>query len=316
MDLNTMLPIFIAAGGSLLFILAITMYYLSRRKETGDEDYERQLQELLNDDNAEIVETKPNLITKWNKYWANVLKGSGMARYQDENSKAGLEIFIAITVIALFISGVTKILLLGPILAIGLAGAGAMLAKTVANKQANKINELLPGFIFALKANIQAAETNERSMLKVVDSMPSPLYEDLIVVKQSLLASNTFTESLQELSAKTSSDDLKFLAACMIQAAESGANMEQQLDNIQEVLIKRKEVEDEINKAVNSSKPAIILASAILPLLFFFTYFQSPAARDFWFVEPISWIFFIVVIALYGLGIFFTKKQIDKIRDL
>lgn len=316
MDLNTMLPIFIAAGGSLLFILAITMYYLSRRKETGDEDYDRQLQELLNDDNAEIVETKPNIITKWNRYWSNVLKGSGMARYQDENSKAGLEIFIAIVVIALFISGVTKILLLGPILAIGLAAAGAMLAKTVANKQANKINELLPGFIFALKANIQAAETNERSMLKVVDSMPSPLYEDLIVVKQSLLASHTFTESLQELSAKTSSDDLKFLAACMIQAAESGANMEQQLDNIQAVLIKRKEVEDEINKAVNSSKPAIILASAILPLLFFFTYFQSPAARDFWFVEPISWIFFIVVIALYGLGIFFTKKQIDKIRDL
>lgn len=296
-------------------LIGILVYMLIKNVNSNN-TYEEQLRELLDDEYNDTAEEKISIIKRWNNYWGNIFKQAGFARYNDDNSKAGRDIIFAGIIIAILVSVIVKNVIAGILVPIGLIYGFSMIIRTRANKKQESINSLLPGFIFALKANLQASETIERAMLKVIDTMPSPLYEDLLIVKNKLQANASFQEALLELSEKTSSRDLKFLCACMIQASRSGANMENQLTSIQRVLEARRKVSDEINTAVKATSPAIWLASLIIPALFFASYFMDSNARTYWFIDPISWIAILVTIALYLIGLFLVKKQVDKIKNM
>lgn len=311
---SNIFPYLLSGGLAILITLLGVLIYFAVKKSSSKMNYDEQLEALMDEDDEDDEEKSGSSIAdRWNRYWGSLLHDSGMARYKGDYSGAGRDVLFALTIIAVL----TTILLQNPLIGIGLAillGVGAsFLSRSVANKKAENINLQLPGFLFALKANIQASETNERAMSKVITNMPSPLYEDLEVVKNKLDASATFHEALDALVEKTSSKDLRFLAVCMIQAITSGANLETQLDSIQRVLEQRRDIADEINRAVKSAQPAMWLATVLIPGLFLFSY---DSARSFWFVEPISWFALIAVIGLYIGGMFMVKKQIDKIKNL
>lgn len=320
MNFEQFLPVLVALVITAIVILIGVLVFQLVTKNRDNTKYEDLLNELLEDDDAVIIEStsdmKPTLMQKWNKHWNDVFRGSGIARYNSNENKAGSDMLIVSMAIILVGSVLTKTIIVGPILAGVVIFGSSFILKTRANKKAEALNLQLPGFLFALKANIQASSTPERALLKVVDNMPSPLYEDLIVAKNKILANASFQEALEELSAKTSSKDLQFLCACMIQASSSGANMEEQLVTIQRVIESRRKVADEIEKAVKSTQPAIWLSSFVIPGLFLASYFIDRSARDFWFKDVFSWAALAVVIGLYLLGIFLVKKAVNKIRDL
>lgn len=298
----------------LLVFLGISIYMLVKGNR-NTVDYRDQLQELLSDE-LETQAPKTNLVYRWNHYWGKLFKEGGFARYSSDDNTAGRDIIIVGVAVTIFVSILAQNPIIG-ILVTGLLGAVTILfLRSRNNRKSELINAQLPGFIFALKSQIQASETNERAMLKVIEAMPSPLYEDLIIVKNKLLASSTFKESLEELSQRTSSADLKFLAACMIQAADSGANLESQLNSIQEVLESRRKVSYEISRAVKAASPAIWLTSIAIPGLFLASYFMDENSRDFWFVDPISYIVLIVIALLYLAAMWLTKRQVDSIKNL
>lgn len=316
---NSPFLMLIAGALSVVIGFAAFMAWIAWQR-AKEKSYEQQLADLLEDelgiyaDAEDVPET--GLLNKWSRYWDVQFKELGWSRYNENPLKAGREVMMAAGVVAIIASVATMNFFIGPVLAALLLFAGSYLIKMVTSKKSEKIGLQLPGFLFALKANIQANETPERAILKVIDAMPSPLYEDLVIVRNHILANSTFKEALLDLSEKTASRDLKFLAACMIQATNSGANLESQIETIQRVIDQRQIISDEINKAARSASPAMWAASVAIPGTFIALFFGDPNSQKFWFVNPVSWILFGAIIGLWILGIILSRNLVQKIRNM
>lgn len=314
---NNPLFLYLIAGGIALLIgLIVSGGLFALQKNSSKSAYDEQLADLIGTDSEEVGSTKVTLVGRWNHYWSERFKAMGWAKYNSKESSAGRDILVAGLLIAVVVGIFLRSAPAGiAIAALALYVIGSVM-KSKSNKQSDVLNAQLPGFLFALKANIQANETPERAVLKVVDNMPRPLYDDLVLVKNRILANSSFRDALEELAQKTSSRDLQFLCACMIQANSSGANLEGQITVIQHVLEARRKVSDELAKAVRSAMPAIWIASVVIPGAFLFSLFADRNAANFWFKEPLSWAALAAVVLFYALGVWLSKKLVDNIKNL
>lgn len=303
----------IAAGVTLLIAVVALVGYMVYKRTSKEVAYDNQLQELIGDEN---VTRKVTYMYRWNQYWSKLFKEAGWARYNDDAGNAGRDVLFVGIGLMLIISLLFRSVILGPFVVIVFGVVIVALLKFRIQKEQQKISTQLPGFLAALKANIQANSTPERAILKVVDDMPSPLYDDLYVSKQQILANTPFNVVIKDLSKRTKSKDLKFLCACILQAISSGANLESQIGKIQEVLEERQKSSDALSKAISSVTPSIYVASVAIPFTFFALYILNDVTREYWFVDPTSWLGLLVVLLLWGAGIWLSKKQVDKIRNL
>lgn len=315
---NAVFLMLIAGGVTVVLGFAIFIAWISFQR-AKDKSYDQQLADLLEDDlniYGEGKEKETGFLGKWSRYWDEQFKELGWSRYNDNPLRAGREVMIAFGAVMVIGSVATMNFIIGPVIASVLLFAISYIIKIITGKKAEKIGLQLPGFLFALKANIKANETPERAILKVIDAMPSPLYEDLVIVRNHILANSTFREALLDLSQQTSSRDLKFLAACMIQATNSGSNIENQIVTIQKVLNQRQVISDEINKAAKGAEPSMWAASIAIPATFIALFFGDANAQKFWFINPISWILFGLIIGLWVTGILLSRKLVSNIRNM
>jgi Flp pilus assembly protein TadB len=315
---NSAFLMMIAGGLTVVIGFALFMSWVAFQR-AKEKTYEEQLKDLLSDELnifEEGDEKDTGLLSKWSRYWDAQFKELGWSRYNDNPLRAGREVMMAFGVVALIGSVATMNPFIGPVIAVLLVFGASFAVKIVTGRKSEKIGYQLPGFLFALKANIQANETPERAVLKVIDAMPSPLYDDLVIVRNHILANSTFREALEDLSEKTSSRDLKFLAACMIQATNAGANLEPQIVIIQKVLEERQLISDEINKAARAAAPAMWAASIAIPGTFIALLFGDANAKLFWFVNPISWALLALIVGLWVAGILLSRRLVTNIRNM
>lgn len=306
----------IAIGTSLIIGMFTFLIYSAFKEEDPNKIHDQQLADLMLDDFDENKPVKINLMYKWNQYWNDRFKSLGISKYAEGKDTAGRDVIILWIAAAVLLFALTRIIFLAiaaPTVLLYLTGA---ISKNISNKKEEQLNNQLPGFIFAMKANVQANQTPEQAIMKVVDNMPSPLYEDLVILKNRILANGSFVDALDEVRSSTKSRDLRFLCSCMIQAANSGANMENQLTVIQKVLEARRKVTDETEKAIRQASPAMWIASFVIPGSFIFTLFFDQSAKNFWFVNPLSYIVLVIVGILWAIGIWLSKKLTDSIRNL
>lgn len=318
------LPYIVALSFTALLLMITVGVYVYLKKHDYDSAYEDMLSELLSDDLddmgmqelSEKTATKPNLLFRWNQFWATAMHDAGVGRYANNASDAGRDMAVIMTVIGIISAVVLRqpiMMILAPLV---VGGGTAMFLRMRGNKQTETLTKQLPGLLFAIKANLQSGDTNERALMKVVDSMPEPLYSDLTVAKRILMANGTFREALEAMSAHTASRDLQFLSACMIQASQSGSNMAKQIDAIQGVLRSRQKVSDTINRAVKSVSPAVWISTIAIPGVFVASLLVDRGSQEFWFKTPLSWVILGIVIALYVAGLLLSKKQVDKIKNM
>lgn len=312
---NSNILYIVSAGAALLIGFLVSIGYLIMQRNSQKSAYDAQLDEIISS-GAPLPEPTITLSMRWNKYWGERLKAAGFGKYNEDDERAGRDVILISGAVFLASIFFFKNPLAGIVITPALIYGLGVFLKSKANRSAETLNAQLPGFLFAMKANVQANETPEKSILKVVDSMPSPLYDDLLIVKQRILANASFKDALEELSQKTVSRDLKFLCACMIQASTSGANLEEQITIIQGVLESRQKVTDELDKAVRSAAPAIWVASFVIPAVFLGTLMIDAGAKAFWFKDPLSWAALVAVFLFYTFGVFMSKKLVDGIRNL
>ena len=317
--IDTIFPYLIALGGTGVIAAIGVIIYLIWRTSRNDDEYDSQLAELLSDDIESEFGNSSTSVTLWSRWcddWGQTLRGAGVDRYSVDASTAGRDVAILLVTLGVVVGAISSSIILG-VLASVAAGVGtSTLMRYRYNNKNEDLNLQIPGFLYSLKANIQAADTNERALLKIIPSIPSPLYDDLKVAESVLQSGDTFKEAMEAMSAKTTSRDLQFLCACMIQASASGSSMVSQIDSIQRVLESRRKVSDEINRSVKAVQPAIWLASVIIPTLFIGSYFSDSSAKEFWFVTPMSWAAIAMTAVLYVIGLIMTKRQVDKIRNM
>lgn len=307
-------PFLGALIGVVLVFAVVGLIYYAVKPSSRASDFTDQVDQIIAGEEGEYKE--PSLIEKWVMFWGKELGRADFGKWEEDGTEAGRD--MAIVAVATFLLGfaVTRNAIFAAALPAAILFGILTFARGSGNRKNKEMMVQLPGMLFALKSSLQAGNTSERALMEIVDSMPSPLYEDLAVARSILSANGTFKDALDAMSANTTSRDLKFLCACMIQASESGASMVTQIDNIQKVIESRQEVAAKIDTAVKSVAPAMYLSGLVIPAMFIFSFFMDAAAKSFWFQSLMAWVCFIAVVILYLIGLLLTKNQVDKVRNI
>lgn len=293
----------------------IYRYWINSSKES---EYEDQFQSLFVSEFESKEKTKgDSLSDKWNNYWKKRTKQAGIKKYSEEEPNAPGRDAAVFTMVGAIIAGVVTF---NPILAILAAAAIPVIYNVLLGLKINQaqasLNGQVPSFLSAFKANIQANETPERALIRVIEDIGEPLYSELLPVKHRIQSGTDLATALEDLQYRTTSDELRFLCACIKIASMYGADLEKQIDVIQNVLAERQKIAGKMATAARSARPAMFVSSLIIPGMFFFIYLFYEQAQDFWFVDPLSYIALILIILLYAAGIWFTKMMVDGIKKM
>ena len=175
-------------------------------------------------------------------------------------------------------------------------------------------DEQVPAFLSLLKSNIQAGEQPGPALLNAINDTDAPLRNELESAGK-LIELGSITQALQELRSHTSNEVLKFLCGCIEISADVGANLEEQIETIEDMLESNRILKRKLQTAVAQNKPLAILSAVLIPGMFIFTYLSQQQMRDYWFKVPISWLMFALVILIYLGGTFATKRIIKKVAE-
>lgn len=322
MGMNLILAIAGAAAAGLLMVLIVVLIARTAKEKDPETKYRGQLESILNsseeydgeDDDDESF-NKISIFARWNAAWGKNLAELS-TQFSKDDPKGGIlaaSVWIAVvSLVTIFVGNAIA----GVVLASGVLALGYIVLKTRASKKDDVIRHQLTGFLFAMKANISASETPERALMKVIDKMPSPLYDQLLPAKSQILSNVGFGEAMAMLREETTSEDLRFLCSCMIQATSTGVSLEEQIDIILTAVEQKRRITEEITQATKSANMSMYAAGIIIPFGFIGIYILDDRARDYWFVEPSSWIALGVAAAISFVGIRQARKFVAKVREL
>lgn len=312
----------ISVSAAIIVFSSLWLWYRRWQKKNADYQYRKQFEslftpefeeELLPEDDTE----NKSLGVRWSEYWHKRMINAGMKRYGNaDKNLAGRDamVLMIVSAVVIFVFSLNVIFaIFGGILAIILAN---FYLGIKANAIAASIDAQVPSFLAALKANLQANQTPERALLNVIEDLADPLYSELITTQSELRSGRDLQTSMDNLKARTSSEELKFLCSAIKLAASYGANLESHIDIIQETLTERQKLSHKLASAEKQATPSIVVSSAIIPGLFLFTYFISPTAQEYWFVQLESWIALVLIGAFYGTGVFLSRKMVDNIKKI
>lgn len=314
-------PFVLTLVASLVFtimILAIGllawMYAKTPKGSTKQEQVINTIVASFNDETYRGKKTgKIPLYQRWNEYWEHSLTGT-VKRYDTIPNRAGTDVIILFALIF----AITLAVSFNPFVALLVAIFGVFgltrISVRKSMKRLEKIREQIPGFLFSLKASLQAGATVESALIDVTEYMPSPIKEELEVARNSIMANTSFSESVQKMADESTSPELQFLAACMIQATKSGSGIISQIDNIQRVMQMRREVAQEIHQAVKKAMSTIVGAFVIIPGMFLFSLTQD--ASNYYFEHPMSYLTTGVAIIIFTGTMLKIRKSINDVKAL
>lgn len=286
------------------------------RKDKTREDSEDILSEVLAEESFAIKDKDDaEYHNRWSHYWYKLFQNAGVERYYKQENKAGIEVAGGLLIIAVLAGIFTRMWFAAIGIPIVAAVILALFLKRTADHIVNKINSQISGFLFALKANLQANLTPEASLIRLADDMPSPLQEDLLLAKNALLAGSSMIEAMELLASKTKSRELEDMARYIIISSRNGSPLENVIDTIQTVIRRKQEVNDQKKRAVAAARPSYIAAILMVPAVFIYMYVSDRAAQDFWFKDILSWVIFGVVVILYVASIFLTHRAVRSLED-
>jgi len=322
MSLNLILALAGAAFAGVFVVLIVII--IGRRSQDKDPEtrYRGQLEAILSGNDEfegesyeEETGGKPGLLERWNQTWGRNL-GEISSQFSKDDGKGGtvaIVVWIAITaLVAIFFQSP----LAGAAIATIILAVAHIALKGRASRKDDVIRNQLTGFLFAMKSNISASVTPERALMKVIDTMPSPLYDELLPTKNQILSNLGFGEAMENLRMETTSEDLRFLCSCMIQASATGVSLEDQIDIILNAVDQKKRVSEEIAQATKSANLSMNASAVIIPAGFIGIYLLDERAREYWFVEPMSWVMLAVAGLISFVGVRQARKFVSKVREL
>lgn len=180
------------------------------------------------------------------------------------------------------------------------------------SKTRNLMNEQIPAFVSVFKANIQANQHSQNAMINAINNTASPLYDELARPK-SIMEAGDFRPGIVALRMNTENETLRQMASCIELASSSGSNIEEQIEIIESIIKTKQSLERKKKLGVNENKPLFFVASLMVPIAFFGSYFISDMHREYWFTTAFSYAVIVGVIAVMALASWFTWLIIKKI---
>lgn len=254
---------------------------------------------------------------KWNRYWEKRLVDSGVNVLAANRDNAGkMIIYIDLALLAVLTLVLGGSFLGAALITVTLTILASFILGMMANKKIEKLTNQVPAFLSSLRAANDTNSSTRTALLQAIGTTSSELHEELSPIEEQLAAGGSIKTVLMDFYDKTAIDILRFLMACIVLVNESGKDMREQLQTIQEIVDAQMEVDRHLKKAVASVMPTIYVSSALIPGLFIYTYIVQPISRQFWFHSLFSWGVFLLVLSLVGLGLGATKHMVDNIKKL
>lgn len=279
------------------------MDQLEKASGITDSEYRRQ---------REIESRGNNPISKWNHYWGYLLKHSGMLNNELSNEQIGIGVFVLLAIMYTIPTIIFLNLGIGLVPSLMFIYLVPTIAKNKIKAKERIFDDQIPPFLATLKANIQANETPERALINTINQTNEPLYSEVAIAK-ALTEAGTFKTAITQLRKRTQNDSLKFLCSCIELATQVGANLEEQIVVIENMLDVKRSLKRKLELAIQENQPLVWVTSALIPGLFSYMYFTNEITREFWFKNFLSWIVFFIVIGIFAGAVWITNRMIEKV---
>lgn len=317
------LPLVIAALAAVFFVFVIIAGY---HMIGGDQDEDQRVVDQVMDTfqselDDEDPEGRPNTngksrFRKWNRYWETRIIGSGMniplITHENVGSRMGI-FFLALFALssALFMN-----IIAGMLMTVAAGIIISSLLGFVSDRRNQRISGQVPGFLSSMRASLQNGGIPEKALMSAIKDSDDDLYEELRPLESELQAGGDTRETIKHYYDTTSVDELRFLMACIVLSINKGRDLDPQLAIIQGIVESRARRRRHIQQAVNEIQPTVIICSAIIPALFLYMFFADSTAHQYWFKSLTSWLFFIVALAAWWLGLYMVKRIINGVKAL
>lgn len=284
----------------------------SQSKKKIEEDLLEQLKVMESMSSGKDIEEKAkakNPITWWTDKWGTSMHAAGvMLNYSKE--QCGAIVAAIIGVIYLLAGVITQSFGIGFVI----VGSGLVFASIWLRKKAKERKDIfedqIEPFLSMLKSNVQAGETPERALVAAIDLTTDPLQSELRQAR-ALIETGTFQSALRELRKTTTNDTLRFLCGCIEISSTVGANLEDQIEVIEDLIANKARIRRQLDVAESKHIPLLMVSAILIPGIFIYTYMSSDSAKAFWFNSLGSWLAFGAAFFVYGLGLFIINKMIE-----
>lgn len=314
--ISILIGVLLAALSSTIIILI----YNSATRESRNAEYRRNIASAFmdeyEDDEYTSTDGRVSLFEKWFEVWGRLLQEVSKDRYSADDKKGGYDIIVATLLVGTLTALFASQLLAGVVIALFFIIGAYIVLRSRAGKKDEKLLQQLTGFLHGLKANVSADQTPEQSLIRVLRTTQNPLREEMADVEKMIRANISFRETMHHLRENSSSQDLQFLAACIIQGSKGSGSLAPQLDTIIDSVDSAKRRTEAINRGEKNANLSIKVVSAVLPGAFVALYLMDQRTRDFWFIHPLSWPALLGVVVIYAISIFMARRAVSKVRDL
>lgn len=297
--------------------LAVAIVMALARTATQDTDVEafkKSIEEITTSE-LEQDRKEKNIVNPktWEGYWYKLVEDTGRKPpTTDQPANIVLVSIVVLTAFGLLVfpGGVIGLISL-PIAGIVLARA---VLKAEAKKRISTLNKQLPQLLAGLMANILANQTPQNSLIAVASEIPSPLGDELKVMKRELEVNVPLNDALDRLAERIPSREIQFLVSAIKIAAASGEDLIPQLRVIDKIVVGRTRLNQKLSSAISGVSPTIWVSAITIPAMFVFQYISSVENRGFWF--SITGIVCLVIVSvLYAGGLWISKKMVSKIEE-
>jgi Flp pilus assembly protein TadB len=306
----------IAAVAGLTFTLTLAVY----RTLTSTSDQQKfdetlaiiQSSELEDfETDAEIEEHEEAKSFSWNRYWLKIARQAG--RVPDDPASPGrfaLGAFVVGTIFGVFVfpGGI-----LGIFAGAGVLGLGQFWLQYEANKRKLVMEAQMPILLSSLRSQMHAGVTVQSALMNIADDIPSPLGDEVRMVRRDVNVSISLDEALNALAKRVKSRQMQFLVASIGIAVKSGSDLVPQLVTIEEIVQQRARIDGKIRSAVALAKPTAILAAIAPPGMLLYFSISDPNYLPYFFGPGI--IIFGIAVGLYVLGLFIVRAMIKNVEN-
>lgn len=263
----------------------------------------------LESDREEKIVAEPK---SWSGYWLKLYINTGRLPV-NADSPGRLPI-----IVALIAFGVGFLVWPGDPIA-GLAFAGISVAAIrmyyifEANRRTKTLEKQLPLLISGMRANLQANQTPSAAIMAVAEELPSPLGDELKLLRDEMKLNVPMEEALGKLSERVPSREIKFLVSAINIAVKSGTDLDPQLVIIQEVVDNRTRLRQRLASALAEVQPALLVSGIMIPAALVFSFYSDPANKAFWF--SFNGLIAVGIVGfLYATGLFISKKLVEGVE--
>lgn len=284
--------------------------YASKSKDS--EEFSAMIASItLSEIEKEQKETGQLSEKSWSGYWLRLAFDSGWKPVTPETpGRLALGIVLFGFAGGYFTFGIVAAL----IATVGGLIAYATVLKTKAKARKKLMESQLPNLISGMRANLQANLTPQQAILSQVDELPSPLGEELKILRQEVNVNIPLDTALSNLSYRVPSREIKFLVSSIKIAISSGVDLDDQLKIIQDIIVQRARIANHLASAVASVQPSIAVSAIAIPGGFLFSYYSNPSNQEFW-VTPYGLLGIAVISAMYVTGLFISRKLVKNVED-